>query len=262
MSRSRRLQGRLAVVSGITFERRSPRGHSSAPRAATSQLQTSGITLKPNPSQMNTGSDFIAATCSSANPREEHRHAAGSASMAPITSRLTAAPSAATTTRTANSTITGPYQGRGTSTCAAENPSNILITHVLFHDVQWTNAPRARTPDCLQFFGNGKHGGRLEHVRALRNVERHGAAEPPDSGPGNTLDVLTFTNNSFSPATFGGAEVVAGLSETTSAGGLHLHRQQRWWGRTSRRSIAPRTRASSSPTTRSAGSAATGVSTC
>jgi hypothetical protein len=201
--------GQLAVVSGITLN---DVHHATFLGASTGNLSaaTSGLTLKPNPAQMNTGSDFLVASCSS------------SILVKNIDMRQFGVNGSDTVTfdggsvggydnSSGDSSVGGPYQGRGTSTCAAENPSNILITRVLFHDVQRTNMPTAH-PDCLQFFGTS--GAVVDSSTFVRCGTSNVMARPATGlWSGNVIDNLTFSNNLFSPAVEGGAEVVVGAHQ-------------------------------------------------
>jgi hypothetical protein len=202
--------GQLAIVGGIQLNdvhHVSFIGSSSGSALASA---SSGITLKPNPSQMNTGADFTATTCSSdVTVKDVDMRQFGINGSDHIS--ILGGTVGGYDNSGGDSFVGGPYLGRGTSTCAAENPSNILIQGVLFHDVQRTNLPTAH-PDCLQFYGTASTV--VDSSTFLRCGTSDVMARPnPGTWSGNTIDNLVFSNNTFYPAVEGGQEVTVGAHQ-------------------------------------------------
>jgi hypothetical protein len=219
--------GQLAVVSGLTLADvhhvtflGSSAGDLSAP--------SSGLTLRTSPSTMNTGSDLNITSCSSSVVvKDVDMHQFGIDGSDNVT--IDGGTVGGYDNSGGDSHVGGPYLGRGTATCAAENPFGILITRVLFHDVQRTNLPSAH-PDCLQFFGTA---GTIVDGNRFANCGTSNIMARPNPGlwSGNTLDNLVIRNNSFTPATeTNGAVAVLGAApdacgniavlNNTSTGGL------------------------------------------
>ena len=192
----------LAVIDGLAL---SDVHHVTFLGGSTGNLSapSSGITLKPSPAQMDTGWDFTATVCSShvtlKNVDVRQFGINGSDNVT-----IDGGTAGGYDNSGGDSYVGGPYQGRGSSTCTAENPWNILITHVLFHDVQRTNLPSAH-PDCLQFYGTA--GTVVDGNTFVRCGTSNVMARP--NAP-YTIASLTFTNNTFSPSVEGGQEVTAG----------------------------------------------------
>jgi hypothetical protein len=168
---------------------------------------STGLTLRTSPGTMNTGSDFNATTCSSSVVvKDIDMRQFGINGSDNIT--IDGGTVGGYDNSGGDSHVGGPYQGRGTATCAAENPFGILIAGVLFHDVLRTNLPTAH-PDCLQFYGTA--GTVVDGNRFVSCGTSNIMARPnPGLWSGNTLDNLVLRNNSFTPSVEGGAVAVLG----------------------------------------------------
>jgi hypothetical protein len=195
----------LAAVDHVTFLGGSPGNLNST---------SSGITLKANPSAMNTGADFTITLCSryvTVQNIDMHQFAINGSDNVTISGGTVGGYD----NTTGDSYVSGPYLGRGSSICAAENPFAITITHVLFHDV---TAPSTWHPDCLQFYGTA---GTVVSGNTFVRCGTSNVMARPATGIwiGNTIDNLVFQNNAFSPSVVGGKEVDVGAN-TDSCGNV------------------------------------------
>ena len=194
--------GQLATVAGISGDGIS---HVTFIGDSTRNLQppASGITLKPQPASMDTGSDFELQNCSRfVVVRNMDMRQFGINGSDNVT--IDGGTVGGYDNLGGDSFVGGPYQGRGTSYCTAENPASILLTHILFHDVQRTNLPSAH-PDCLQFYGTASSvvdGNVFERCGTSNLIARPNAPY--------TIDSLVIQNNVFTPATEGGVVLVLG----------------------------------------------------
>jgi len=207
------IPGQLAVVGGI---RGSGISHVTFLGGSHHDLTpaTAGITLKPNPTAMDTGGDFDVYDCSTAvevanmdmrqfgiNGSDHITVAGGTVGGYDNTP--------------GDSFVGGPYGGRTAAGCTAEVPSNILITHVLFHDVLRTLRPKAH-PDCVQFYGTA--GTVVDGNVFVRCGTSDLLARPATNiWRQNTIDNLVIQNNFFTPAVAGGK--VLGLGTSTDSCG-------------------------------------------
>jgi hypothetical protein len=198
--------GQLAVVDGIvgdgishvTFVGNSRRDLSPA---------TSGITLKPSPATMDVGGDFELTNCARfVEVRNVDMRQFGINGSDHVV--IEGGSVGGYDNSSGDSFVSGPSLGRSAAFCTAENPSDILITHVLFHDVQRTNAPAAH-PDCLQFYGTASTV--VDGNVFVRCGTSDILARPtPGIWSGNTIDSLVIQNNFLTPSTEGGAQLVLG----------------------------------------------------
>lgn len=198
--------GQLAVIGGIAGD-----GISHITFVGGSQRNLtparSGVTLKADPMAMDTGGDFELQNCARfVTVQNMDMRQFGINGSDNIT--LDGGTVGGYDNLGGDSFVGGPYLGRGTSYCTAENPSNIRITHLVFHDVQRAKLPTAH-PDCLQFYGTAStvvDGNVFLRCGTSNLIAR------PNTGPwaGNTIDSLIIQNNFFTPATEGGAVLVLG----------------------------------------------------
>lgn len=200
------IPGQLAVVGGV---RASGISHVTFLGGSHRDLTpaTSGITLKPNPSAMDTGGDFDVYDCSTAvkvaNMDMRQFAISGSDHITIAGGTVGGYDNSG-----GDSFVGGPYQGRGTPFCTAEDPSAILITHVLFHDVLKTNLPSAH-PDCFQIYGTAST---VIDGNVFIRCGTSDLLARPNTGTwsGNTIDSLVIQNNFFTPSVIGGAVMVLG----------------------------------------------------
>jgi hypothetical protein len=201
--------GELAVLAGIVGDDISHvtfLGNSSRDLAP----PHSGLTLKSQPLAMDTGGDFTVQNCSSyvtVHGVDMRQFAVNGSDHITIDGGSVGGYD----NSGGDSFVGGPYQGRGTSTCTAENPSNILLTHLIFHDVQRTNLPSAH-PDCLQFYGTAStiiDGNSFVRCGTSNIIARPNVG----SWAGNTIDSLVIQNNFFTPSVEGGAVMVLGAHD-------------------------------------------------
>ena len=202
--------GQLAIVAGISGDGIS---HVTFVGSSTRNLAppTSGITLKPQPAAMDAGGDFELQNCSRfVVLRNMDMRQFGVNGSDNVT--IDGGTVGGYDNSGGDSFVGGPYQGRGTSYCTAENPSNVLITHLLFHDVQRTNFPTAH-PDCLQFYGTAStvvDGNVFVRCGTSDLLARPNAPY--------TIDSLTIQNNVFSPSSESGGAIMVLGSRTDACG--------------------------------------------
>jgi hypothetical protein len=198
--------GQLAVVGGIVGD-----GISHVTFVGDSHRDltppTAGITLKPTPAAMDTGADFHVKNCARFVDVENiDMRQFGIEGSDNIT--IDGGTVGGYDNLGGDSFVGGPYLGRGTPYCNAENPASILITHVVFHDVLRTNLPSAH-PDCLQFYGTASS---VVDGNVFLRCGTSDLIARPNLGlwSGDTIDSLVIQNNILTPAVEGGAILVLG----------------------------------------------------
>ena len=185
--------GALAILGGLIVDGAS---HVSIIGGSNGDLSspTSGLTLSPHPLTMNSGRDLTFQNCASyvtAKNLDMRGFFVNGSDHVVISGGTVGGVDNAQ----ANPLITGPYQGRGTSYCSAEEPYAINISNVLFHDVLRTNFPQGH-PDCLQI--SGTTGTVLDGNHFIRCGTADVLARPaPGIWSSNVIDNLVIQNNAL-----------------------------------------------------------------
>jgi hypothetical protein len=208
----RAASGALAALAGLALDGAqhvvivgdSP--NSNLTRLGPLQKPVDGITLRPDPTLMDTGGDLTLSNCADNNSfiGLDMRQFGVSGSD----NTLIDGGSAGGYDNVGGDSYVGPpYLMRGTPTCVGHNPLNTHITHLVFHDVLRTNLLSAH-PDCLQFYGSN---GVLVDYNSFARCGTSNIMDRP-SYAGSVEDNQVFDHNLLGPLVEGGNTIVAGAT--------------------------------------------------
>jgi hypothetical protein len=202
--------GALALLAGLALDGAqhvavvgdSPNGNLT--RLGPLQKPADGITLRADPTAMDTGGDLELTNC------------ANNDSFSGLDMRQFGISSSDNTLIDGGSVggydnvggdsfVGPPYLMRSTAWCVGHNPLNTHITHLVFHDVLRTNLPAAH-PDCLQFYGSD---GVLVDYNSFARCATSDIMDRP-SYAGSVEDHQVFDHNLLGPLVEGGNTILAG----------------------------------------------------
>jgi hypothetical protein len=168
---------------------------------------TSGLTLMPTPNVINSGAGAGVTQCSDhITFRNVDARQLGVNNSSYVT--VTGGSLGGHNNSGDDSTVTPAYFSADSAACPNANPSNILFSGVLFHDVGRELYPTAH-PDCLQI--SGTTGTVIERSTFIRCGTSNILARPAVSiWPGAQLTGLVIRNNFFAPLAEGGNQILLG----------------------------------------------------
>lgn len=206
----RAASGTLAALAGLTLDGaqhvtvlgNSP--NSNLVRLGALQKPTDGITLRTDPTTMDTGGNLMVQNCANNNTfRNLDMQQFGiSGSDGTV---IDGGSVGGYDNNGGDSFVGNP--AKGTAWCLAHNPLNTHITHLVFHDVLRTNLPSAH-PDCLQFYGSD--GVVVDYNTFARCATSHIMDRP--SFVGSVEDHQVFDHNLLGPLVEGGNTIAAGAT--------------------------------------------------
>jgi hypothetical protein len=203
-------QGELALIAGLTLDGaqhvtvvgRSP--NSNLVRLGALQRPVEGITLRLDPTAMDTGGDLTLRNCANHDTFYDLDMRQFGISGSDGTT-IDGGSVGGYDNSGGDSFVGPPPQMAGTSWCAGHNPLATHLTHLVFHDVLRTKLPTAH-PDCLQLYGSDGI------VVDYNSFARCGTANIMDrpSFAGSVEDHQLFDHNLLGPLVEGGNTIAAG----------------------------------------------------
>jgi hypothetical protein len=201
----------LAVLSGLTVRQASHITFLGNSVATAQNLAgaTSGLTLMPTPAAINSGAGGQVEQCS------DHITFRGVDARQIGVNNSTAVSFIGGSlgghnNSGADSVVTPAYYTSNQQQCPDANPTSILFSGVLFHDVGRELYPSAH-PDCLQI--SGTTGLVIERSTFIRCGTSNILARPAlNIWPGALLTGLVIRNNFFAPLAEGGNQMLLGAT--------------------------------------------------
>jgi hypothetical protein len=208
----RAAQGALAALAGmaldgarhVTVVGHSP--NSNLVRLGALSRPAEGITLRPDPTAIDTGGDLTLNNC--ANNNTFYNLDLRQFGIVGSDGTTIDGGSVGGYDNSAGDSFVGPpYQMRGTSWCTGHNPLDTHLTHLVFHDVLRTQLTSAH-PDCLQFYGSD---GVLVDYNSFARCGTANIMDRP-AFAGSVEDHQVFDHNLLGPLVEGGNTIAAGAT--------------------------------------------------